>query len=86
MENGQETSTWQLSVERNNDNGPRPEMALRQGSLPVWSTAGIEMRERSVGLDEWQRVGDRIACLESIIAILIEKNERMRQQLVLYMD
>jgi hypothetical protein len=86
MDNGQEITTWQLSTERDNDNGTRPEMASRLEALPVWSTAGIEMHERFVGLDAWQRVQDRIACLETIIAILIEKNERMRQQLALYMD
>ncbi|MGA7108203.1 MAG: hypothetical protein WBV28_01330 [Terracidiphilus sp.] len=86
MDNGQEISTWQLSVEGDDVNGPCPEMDSRQESLPIWSTAGIEMHERSVGLDDWQRVRDRIACLETIIAILIEKNERMRQQLALYMD
>jgi len=86
MDSSQEISTWQLPAERDNDNGPRSEMASRQGALPVWSTAGIEMHERSVGLDDWRRVRDRIECMETIIAILIEKNERMRQQLVLYMD
>jgi hypothetical protein len=86
MDNGQKISTGQLSAERDNDNGPRLEMASRQGELPVWSTAEIEMHERSFGLDDWQRVRDRIACLETIIAILIEKNERMRQQLALYAD
>jgi hypothetical protein len=86
MNNGQEILTWQLSEESDNGKVPRPEMASRQGSLPVWSPAGIEMHDKSVSLDDWQRVRDRTACLETIIAILIEKNERMRQQLALYMD
>jgi hypothetical protein len=36
--------------------------------------------------DDWQLKREHIASLEFIIAILIEKNERMRRRLALYID
>lgn len=49
---------------------------------PVWITTLYEKPTS----DDAQSDLERIACLECIIAILIEKNERMRQQLQMYMD
>ncbi len=52
----------------------RIDMGWRQphhAALPGWVAASQE---------------ERIACLECIIAILIEKNEQMRQQLRMRMD
>ena len=51
-------------------------------ALPAWIATPYEKRES----DEGQSDLERVVGLECIIAILIEKNERMRQQLRMYMD
>lgn len=49
----------------------------------AWARGFHQLRGDSADSPE-EREGDRerIACLEAIITVLIEKNERMRQQLI----
>jgi hypothetical protein len=52
-----------------------------------WAEAFHALRGDSTDTDAQHDADrERIACLESIIATLIEKNERMRQQLITSMD
>jgi hypothetical protein len=92
MNNKPEVQTRRSDVETTNQRIPHPQVFLRRMQtnapcLPVWATAPIEWRE-VIASDcaEDLRDRERIASLECIIALLIEKNERMRQQLALYMD
>lgn len=55
---------------------------LNSTTLPAWISMPSEMYARDGGHSDVERV----ACLECIIAILIEKNECMRQQLRMHMD
>ena len=67
---------------------------IAQGRTQTGFAAGVEwatwLRERHMNtattLEDRRSEGERIACLECIIAALLEKNERMRQQLMQYMD
>jgi hypothetical protein len=54
----------------------------KAGPAYAWAEAFHSLRGEPVGdLGERESDRERIACLEAIIATLIEKNERMRQQL-----
>ena len=49
----------------------------------AWAHAFHQLRGESVdSAEEREADKERIACLEAIISVLIEKNERMRQQLL----
>jgi len=53
------------------------------GCAYVWAEAFHALRGDSTGSREEREADrERIACLEAIIAVLIEKNERIRQQLM----
>ena len=83
----QATDTQQIFTEMTNDlrlssvqdaNWAQQSLA----TLPAWITTPYEKHES----DDAQSDLERVVGLECIIAILIEKNERMRQQLGKYMD
>lgn len=62
---------------------------LSQGehAMPIWADAPPEKcGNGTLALDDRRRDRERIACLECVVAILIEKNEHMRQQLQMYID
>lgn len=63
-------------------------MQETQPVLPARRAASsIEGTESTApSLEEWQRGKEQIASLECIVAILVEKNEWMRQQLALYLN
>jgi hypothetical protein len=57
------------------------------GALPMWVAAPQgKCGSGMLGVEDGHGDRERIACLECIVAILIEKNERMRQQLQMYLD
>jgi hypothetical protein len=85
MNNGSEIGTGQPAVARRSVPDPRLQPASYQTALPALEPVPMEWDEGPVlNLDERQRTRERIASLEIIIAILVEKNERMRQQLAQY--
>jgi hypothetical protein len=87
MNNGPEINTWQPAMETRNEPDPSSQAASNPTALPAWETVPMVWQEGPApNLDDWQHKLERIASLEIIIAILIEKNERMRQQLAQYMD
>jgi len=55
----------------------------RKATAQAWAYAFHQLRGDSVDSPEEREADkERIACLEAIITVLIEKNERMRQQLM----
>jgi hypothetical protein len=49
---------------------------------PAWARAFHELRGDTGSPGEHEADKERIACLEAIISVLIEKNERIRRQLM----
>ncbi len=92
MNNNQAGDAQQLILEGYDDRRPTShaevsKAQIGEATVPDWITMP---QEKCGGVlsqsDGWQSFPERIACLECIVAILIEKNERMRQQLMRYLD
>jgi hypothetical protein len=87
MNNGPKIGTGQTAVAKRNEPDSGLEMAPDRTGLTGRGAMPMEWHEWATPTpDDWQLKREHIASLEFIIAILIEKNERMRRRLALYID
>jgi len=87
IHHGAEIATWQSAADTGDERSPRLQKASNQTTILARAPVPAQSHEGPPpSIDEWQRDREHIASLETIIALLIEKNERMRQRLAQYTD